>query len=221
MQGILHFSESWADPLPGVRTSIGIILAVLLVEGFFIWLSGLKTGISPVYLLTVARLIDLGILTLGGPGCFRQVPPSRELKKALGLTAVLVLAGIVFLVAWRAILGTPFLRVARGPFSMAPILGIVFFINACLISPVVEEFLFRGILYRGIRERLGILVSVGVVSLLFALIHLQFSGRALLPFMGSLVFCLGYEKNKSICTPILLHIGGNVLIFGSGLLPFI
>jgi len=198
-----------------------VILAVLLVEAFFIWLGGRGIGISPVYILAVARIVDLGILTLGGPGWFRQTPPGREIMKAFGLTAVLLLAGIVFLTAWRAILGTPFLRVGRGPFSLTPIPGTVFFLNACLISPVVEEFLFRGILYRGLRERLGIWVSTGLVSLLFALIHLHFSRQALVPFLGSIIFCLGYEKNKSIWTPILLHIGGNLLIFGSGLLSFI
>ncbi|MBN2125228.1 MAG: CPBP family intramembrane metalloprotease [Deltaproteobacteria bacterium] len=204
-----------------MKRSLGLMLAVLLVEGFFIGLRGLGIGTSPVLLLAVARIFDLGILTLGGPGRFRQIPPWREIKKALGLTAILLLAGIIFLVAWRAILGTPFLRVGRGPFSLAPILATVFFINACLISPVVEEFLFRGILYRGMRERLGIWLSAGLVSLLFAMIHLRFSGQALVPFLGSIIFCLGYEKNKSIWTPILLHIGGNLLIFGSAFLPFV
>jgi hypothetical protein len=216
MQGILHFSESWVDPLPRLKRSIGLILAVLLVEGFFIWVSGQETRISPVYLLAVARVIDLGILTLGGPKSFRQAPSTGVLKKAFGLTAVLLAAGVLFLVAWSVVLGTPFLRVAQGPFYLTPIKGIVFFINACLISPVAEELFFRGILYRGIRERQGVWVSIGVISLLFALIHLHFSNQALVPFLGSIIFCMGYEKNKSIWTPMLLHTGGNVLIFGTG-----
>jgi hypothetical protein len=94
--------------------------------------------------------------------------------------------------------------------------GTVFFINACLISPVVEEVFFRGILYRGLRQLLDVWVSILIISLLFSLIHLHFSGQALVPFLGSLIFCVGYEKNKAISTPVLLHIGGNILIFASG-----
>ncbi|MEW6664819.1 MAG: CPBP family intramembrane glutamic endopeptidase [Thermodesulfobacteriota bacterium] len=202
-----------------MKRSIGLILAVLLVEGFFIWLSGRETRVSPVYLLAVARVIDLGILMLGGPPSFRQAPPGGALKKALGLTAVLLAAGVLFLIAWRAILGTPFLSVAQGPFYLTPLKGILLFINACLVSPVVEEFIFRGILYRAVRERQGIWVSTGFISLLFALIHIQFSSRSLVPFLGSIIFCLGYERDKSIWTPVLLHIGGNILIFGYRWLP--
>ena len=199
-----------------MRRSVGLILAVLLVECFFIWLGGQEPRISPVYLLAAARLMDLGILTLAGPVTFRQMPSARVLKESLGLTAVLMAGGILFLLAWRVIMGTPFLRVDRGIYSLTAIQGIVFFGNACLVSPAVEELFFRGILYRGMREFQGVWVSTGVISLLFALIHLQFSGRALVPFVGSIIFCLAYERNKDISAPVFVHIAGNFIIFSSG-----
>jgi membrane protease YdiL (CAAX protease family) len=221
MQGILHLSESWLDPVPCLKRSIGIILAVLLVEGFFIWMNGLDTGLSPVYLLAAARLIDLAIITLLGPATFRRLPPPGEMRKAFALAAVPVVAGMVFLIAWQGVTGKPFLKLAQGPFSLSPLKGILFFLNACLLSPVVEELFFRGILYRGIRERQGIWVSTIGVSLVFALLHLHFNSRGLVPFLGSIIFCLGYEKNKSILTPVVLHVLGNVILFGSGSLPFL
>ncbi len=52
----------------------------------------------------------------------------------------------------------------------------------------------------------------------FASIHILFSNAVLFPLLGSVVFCVGYEVTKTILTPILLHISGNLIIYMS---PFI
>ena len=78
-----------------------------------------------------------------------------------------------------------------------------------------EELVFRGILYRGMRSVWPAVPSVLVNSLAFACLHFLFSGQAVLPFVGSLVFCVGYEKTKHILAPVLLHVFGNLIIYAA------
>ncbi|MBW2016425.1 MAG: CPBP family intramembrane metalloprotease [Deltaproteobacteria bacterium] len=96
-----------------------------------------------------------------------------------------------------------------------------FFLTACLLSPTAEELFFRGLIYRRLRAHLGIGISMAAVTLLFIGLHFIFSRQIIIPLLGSLVFCLGYEVHKSIFTPLFLHIFGNLLIYLSPLIPFI
>jgi len=87
------------------------------------------------------------------------------------------------------------------------------YLFAKAIDPVAEELVFRGLIYRSLRLRLSALSAMGAVSFGFAALHLPFGGQFLVPFMGSLVFCAGYEVKKTILAPILLHVFGNLVIF--------
>ena len=159
------------------------------------------------------RLADVLVLWTWGPWSFDRTICMERVKDSLLFTAFLVSAGIVFLLIWKGLLGWP-----------SPILGakaslsggsklIAFYASSCLISPIAEELFFRGIIYRIMREKWNACVCIGIVSVLFASIHYYFNGQALVPFLGSLIFCLGYEKTKSILTPALLHITGNLIIY--------
>jgi membrane protease YdiL (CAAX protease family) len=83
-----------------------------------------------------------------------------------------------------------------------------------LVAPVAEEVLFRGFMYRALRNRRSVPVAAGVVALLFGGIH--YSGPdtlVLLPvlvFLG-LVFCLLYEWTGSLYPSIALHAVNNAV----------
>ncbi len=85
---------------------------------------------------------------------------------------------------------------------------IILLIIICILA-VFEEILFRGILYKGLRSKLPVYVSVGITSLLFALIHFEVI-RIIPLFINSIVFCLAFEKTQSIIPPVLIHAGINV-----------
>jgi len=216
MQDILHISQSWHDPVSSLRRVIILILAILFVESFAYLLKDNS-------FLGILRTADILILLLWGPGFFKGVEFSKVVQDALKVTVFFTLTGILFLIGWKIVFGSSMLGLTyEKGFLNNRVMVIIFFTTRCLLSPVAEELFFRGIIYRKIRENLNAWISIGAVSLLFAFIHFYFSGQTLsqsfMPFLGSLIFCLGYEKTKFILTPILLHISGNFIIFLS---PFI
>lgn len=97
---------------------------------------------------------------------------------------------------------------------------IIAFITLVVIAPIAEEIIFRGWLYGKIRsrlaaklpERVGILISILVVSVLFGAIHLQWN-------VGVNVFCLSVvlcglrEITGTIYAGILTHIIKNGVAF--------
>lgn len=90
-------------------------------------------------------------------------------------------------------------------------IALIFFV-ACVCAPVVEETMFRGYLYRSLRDgtyRLGhfgsVLFSALVNGLLFAAIHPQ--GVFFIPALCSLAmgFSFAREWRGSLWTPMIMH----------------
>jgi membrane protease YdiL (CAAX protease family) len=90
---------------------------------------------------------------------------------------------------------------------------------ACVVAPLVEEVLFRGVLYRHLREatcRLrmawSILLSAGVSSFLFAVIHPQ--GLIAVPLLMALAFgfALAREWRGTLLPAIVAHGINNGLV---------
>jgi membrane protease YdiL (CAAX protease family) len=40
-----------------------------------------------------------------------------------------------------------------------------------VVAPIVEEMLFRGLLYRGLEAKMGALATIGITSVLFGMVH--------------------------------------------------
>ncbi len=96
------------------------------------------------------------------------------------------------------------------------VLTIVF---ACLIAPIVEEFVFRGLLFRSIRDRYGLLAGVLVSGIIFGGVHFGVDGGGLaenlllqipLAVVG-IGFALVYEMRKNLIAPIAAHVMFNVI----------
>ena len=81
---------------------------------------------------------------------------------------------------------------------------VVSFLVVVVIGPVVEEIVFRGILYQVLRARKGIAFGLIISSLTFAIIHFIPILLAVFLVMG-IAFALVTELTKSIYPAILLH----------------
>jgi membrane protease YdiL (CAAX protease family) len=212
MPNLLTFPASWRDPFPCLRRAAALLLILLALETTAILLQN-RFDLRPVYLLTALRIVDLGILLAWGPWELSRFQVKAELRTAAPIAVLLGLAGAILLVLWEKLLGLPLFKVSgivrhTSGFPLA-----AFLLTSCLLGPLVEELVFRGILYRTARERWPSWVCTVAVSLLFAGLHLSLRQNPLVPFCGSLLFCLVYEKAKSILSPILVHITGNLLIY--------
>ena len=101
-------------------------------------------------------------------------------------------------------------------FQEQPLLIAVF---ACIIGPLMEELLFRQILLRYLRKSLPTWLSIFIVGLAFALIHMH--SLSLSEWVGAvgylgggLAFSIIYVKEKeNIYYPLVVHMIMNSLSY--------
>ncbi len=86
----------------------------------------------------------------------------------------------------------------------SPIVLLAMIAVACVIAPINEELLFRGVVYRGIRQRFGRAPALVVSGLLFGLLHANWAGFLPLALLGALL-ALAYEHSGDIRVPIVAH----------------
>jgi len=79
---------------------------------------------------------------------------------------------------------------------------------ACLLIPVLEETLFRGILYRALRVWWPAIGAALASGLVFAVGHMSFVG--LLPYLLIGMALAGlYERQKTLLAPAVCHAAFN------------
>jgi uncharacterized protein len=94
------------------------------------------------------------------------------------------------------------------------------FITAVLLTPLLEEVVFRYLLFRGLEQFLGSWTGLGVTGVLFGAAHLTFSSPdsvvqgVLIATAGTLAgifFTAGYLVTRTLWLPIGLHAGWNAV----------
>jgi membrane protease YdiL (CAAX protease family) len=94
---------------------------------------------------------------------------------------------------------------------------VVFVVIAGLLAPVVEEFLFRGLLLRGLLRRVPVVPAVAISGLVFGLVHLTGDASlgtvAAFPALVTLGVISGVLAVRSgdLSRSIMLHAGFNLL----------
>lgn len=90
------------------------------------------------------------------------------------------------------------------------------FLALCIIAPVIEEIVFRGFLYGKLRARIpgrySLVLSIFLSSLVFAILHGQWSVGVNI-FAMAVVLCLMREVTGTIYSGILLHVLKNSIAF--------
>ncbi|MGQ7052700.1 lysostaphin resistance A-like protein, partial [Bacillus cereus group sp. BceL245] len=87
--------------------------------------------------------------------------------------------------------------------------SIIYVLSIAIITPVKEEILFRGILYRFLEKKYNFLVSIIISSFIFGLLH---GGLLITATIMGMVFAMLYKKTQSIIPSIILHIVWNLLV---------
>lgn len=83
-------------------------------------------------------------------------------------------------------------------------------VGAVLFAPLIEEVLFRGFLYRNLRDMMGRPLALILSGLVFGLVH--FHGDYILPLAGlGVALALVYEWSGSLWVPIIAHAAWNAL----------
>lgn len=90
-----------------------------------------------------------------------------------------------------------------------------------LVVPVMEELLFRGLLYGRLRQQFGFGQAMVLSSLLFGLYHFD-PVQALYGFFMGCLFCMVYRccgSERDLRWPILMHGAANGVVCLAGGLP--
>jgi membrane protease YdiL (CAAX protease family) len=202
-----------ASPPARVSTSDGIICAMMFfvfqgIVGFFMMdrqhhLSGggliiayASAGAVSFLLvrLTYLRSKTTGVPRILGPGLPRAV--------AWGVGAGLVAAagGLLYLTSLQrlGILQDALAQSARGLSGSLwiPVLAVI-------AAPLCEEFIFRGLIFGGLRRSFGAVASILASAALFAIVHPPLS---MLPVFG-LGVCTAfvYDRTRMLAAPMLAH----------------
>jgi len=86
------------------------------------------------------------------------------------------------------------------------------FVLICMVAPVVEELIFRGFVYPGLRRRMSVTGAVVTSALFFALMHNNPAAIAPIAIIG-IVLAVLYERNLSLVPSIVCHALNNTLVF--------
>ena len=178
-------AETFAAPWGGVQVILGILLVVSLglaaVSGLAL-LAGGKPPLAAALTSGALGLIILAVVWLlalrGSPdklGQLRLAPVAWPGRRSLGLTVGAAIASLglsalyVLLVRWLGL--EPLLPpendelVFRGPAVILSALSLA------LWTPLTEEILFRGFIFRGLIRRWGVPWALALSAAVFSLFH--------------------------------------------------
>lgn len=185
------------------------------------WSSGGKTGLSTglpsllqnlaVYLLSMSVCITLLCFLLWRNPL--RLIPFRPVKHAarlpFGLVAALGMSFLASLVLWVLIAAGIPLKSDTIAFPKTPGAAAVYLLLFCAVAPVMEEILFRGLIFQSLRrfgERFALLLS----ALLFAFAHANLA-QLPLTFLLGLLLAGAVVAFDSIWASVLMHAAVNGL----------
>lgn len=89
--------------------------------------------------------------------------------------------------------------------------GVVFVIlRALILAPVAEELVFRGLVFRRMREYAGFWPAALVSSALFGLYHMNLP-QGIYAFLFGIAIAAVYDKFRNLLAPVLVHFAANLL----------
>jgi membrane protease YdiL (CAAX protease family) len=145
----------------------------------------------------------------------------RDALVGLGLGALLYLGvallSVPLLSVFRDLLGGQVAPPEQIPEHLSTNAKIVTAILALIVAPVTEELFYRGILYRGVRDRHGVALGVVVSAVLFGASHLVEGPWQDALFLQTLMVFTGaglatiYERRGNLVADVAAHFAFNVI----------
>ncbi|MFS0865353.1 CPBP family intramembrane glutamic endopeptidase [Fredinandcohnia sp. 179-A 10B2 NHS] len=80
-----------------------------------------------------------------------------------------------------------------------------------VIGPILEEIIFRQIIFGSLYKKFNFFISALISSLIFAVVHMDFTHILIYTAMG-FTFAFLYVKTKRIIVPIFAHVAMNTFV---------
>lgn len=133
-------------------------------------------------------------------------------KKSIALIGLLGMSAAVSVNAIVSISGLAYFSPKYQQVSQIIYSGGIFMeiVSAVIAAPILEELLFRGMIYRRLRDFCNAKLAIIISAVFFGVFHgnlVQF----VYAFIIGLMLAYVYEKMKTILAPIVFHVGANLL----------
>lgn len=181
--------------------------------------AAISTVVAAVYFLFVLWMIRLLIVrryrcgwrTLGLRGVAWQWLAAVPFVYALLTFAFVVMFRLLVLLLGPTTHWPQPLTSATVEATQQPVLEALVILSGVVLAPLVEELLFRGVLYQALRRNMRTGNAAFLSALVFALMH--FNPALFVPYMlMGVVFALVYERSGSLLPTILVHACNNGII---------
>jgi membrane protease YdiL (CAAX protease family) len=178
-----------------------ITLVARLLFGVHGWGGAGALWFDMAWLASLVPLYRAGMLSASALG-LRSAPAARS----VGLALLVFVSASVFDAVWRSALVEP----VSNPFSGVSGKGTTTIVLTCVaavVSPVIEEVFFRGLLFRCFRNRFALLPASVMIGVMFGLVHTEYQLGVLpeLAVYGALL-CVLYEYTGSLWPGIALNV---------------
>lgn len=132
----------------------------------------------------------------------------------VAMLGVVSAVGLNFLISLLPITSANYNTVEQIQYSVPIWLGLILY---GLVSPIVEEIVFRGLTYNRMRRFFKHIPCVLVTAILFGGFHANLPQFLYGTFMGILM-TICYDKVKSFAAPVIFHMAANIFVFLSSIL---
>jgi membrane protease YdiL (CAAX protease family) len=211
----------------GVIVGLAIPLVLGVVAGIIVAIAGGDAGDLPSgVLIALTFLQDVGFVIAAIFVARMARPPTARdfglvptpLWRAAGIVAGVYVAFYVFAGIWSQVLNikeeSDLPDELGANHSTAALVAVL--VLVCVMAPVCEEFLFRGMLFTSIRASAGLWPAAIITGIVFGSIHIGSSPVGLLVPLGvlGLGLCLIYAWTRSLYPCVALHAVNNAIAFG-------
>ena len=209
-----------ASPPPRVSTSDGLIAAMVFfvaqaVAAAVIIGRGRVTGAAVLFAFSIGGAVTYALMRWVYAKAKTEGVP-RMLGSAnrplLGLAAGLAAGAAGRALSIRPRCAGPARKRLRASKSYAS-LGLWTLPLALIAAPLFEEFIFRGLIFGGLRRSFGVWPATLASAALFAIVHPAFS---IIPvFILGACAALVYERSRSLLAPMIVHAVYNACVIGA------
>jgi membrane protease YdiL (CAAX protease family) len=86
-----------------------------------------------------------------------------------------------------------------------------FMVVTAIIGPILEEIIFRKIIFGSLHKRFNFIISALISSVIFAAVHMDFKHLLIYTAMG-FTFAYLYVRTQRLLVPIMAHAAMNTLV---------
>lgn len=185
------------------------LLIHIIVSNVMVLLLGNR--VDPTFLTTAAAAVTLPVLLLLYRDD-RKGQPSEKVSVPWWVYPLMAVGGVILNQLLSAVMNSFAVTEHFSNAAQEGLLGSGFLtqlIGLGILVPLMEELLFRGLVYQRMKKYFPVKISILLAAAVFALYHGNMV-QILFAFPMALVMLLAYEKWKSLTVPVVFHMAVNL-----------